>query len=96
MPRESDIERTFARWATSYRLLVVKLGSSWTRGLPDRMIIGPNARVLFLEFKRPGKKATKYQDYVHNLLRNYGFTVHVVDSVKEAKEISCKFFYQEK
>lgn len=94
--KESAIEGAFARWATSYRLVAVKLGSKWVRGLPDRMILGPGARVLFLEFKRPGESATKYQDFIHRMLRSYGFTVRVVDSVKEAKEICSKFFYQEK
>lgn len=75
--------------------MAIKLNIGGRRGLPDRMVIGPGGKVLFLEFKRPGEKATKYQFFIHNVLRNYGFTVYVVDSTKEAKELCVKFFYQE-
>jgi hypothetical protein len=54
-------------------------------GWPDLLILMPGARVLFMECKAPGKKATPIQLYVMGQLRELGFTAEVCDSVNSAR-----------
>ncbi len=50
-------------------------------GWPDRIFLYPMGRVVFIEFKLPGEKPRKVQEYVIGRLRAFGFTVAVVDSI---------------
>lgn len=64
--------------------LCLKFESPGFCGVPDRIILLPGGRVIFVETKAPGKKERARQEYVHDLLRRYGFEVfNTVDS--EAK-----------
>ena len=47
---------------------------------PDRIILLPKGRVIFLELKRPGATPRPGQIREHNRLRSLGFEVQVVDS----------------
>lgn len=49
--------------------------------LPDRIVLMPKGRIWFVEVKRPGKKPTRGQEYMHEKLRELGFSVWVVDSM---------------
>jgi len=51
-------------------------------GFPDRIILGPNRIVLFVEFKQVGKDPRKKQGHVHHTLRRLGFEVFVIDEWK--------------
>ena len=57
----------------------------WT-GVPDRLILLPGGRVYFAETKDRGKIPKRRQKYVHERLRELGFTVFVPDS-KEAVDL---------
>lgn len=62
------------------------------KGTPDRFgIIPPKGRILFVEVKRRGQKATPEQIDVHNELRAAGAIVIVADSIdsfiRQFKEI---------
>ena len=61
--------------------LSIKLLSNHFVGLPDRMCLFPNGRIVFVELKTTYKKPTKIQLHVHSLLRKLGFRVEVVDSL---------------
>ncbi len=52
-------------------------------GMPDRMILLPYGRIVFVELKRKGKTERKRQGYVQGLLRELGFTVYSSVSTKE-------------
>jgi len=39
-------------WATSQGALVLKVQGA--KGWPDRLILKPSGKVMFVEFKRPG------------------------------------------
>lgn len=47
--------------------------------VPD-YIFGKKGRVFFVEFKAPGKTATKPQDEEHKQMRKHGLTVYVCDT----------------
>lgn len=84
MKGEADEERKFVRWAANENLMALKMGTSVLRGLPDRIVIGPGAKILFLEFKSSKGKTRRFQDYIHGKLQRLGFKVFVVRSSEEA------------
>lgn len=71
----------------------LKFESPGFTGVPDRMILLPGAKVIFVELKQPGKTERKRQLYVHGLLRKLGFEVYAtVDSLEKIEAITrrCK------
>ena len=57
-----------------------KFVSPGNAGVPDRLVLWPNGRVVFAEMKAPGKKPTKLQIAQHTKIKALGFEVHVIDS----------------
>lgn len=51
-----------------------------------------NARVFFIEFKRPGGKLTELQAHCIDQLEEKGFVTYIVDSVEEGKKIFDREF----
>ena len=47
--------------------------------------------IIFIEFKRPGEKATAAQKKEHRKLRARGFEVYVIDNVEDAKRVLDEF-----
>ena len=58
----------------------IKLLSTHITGLPDRLCLLPNGKVLFVEIKTTKKKPTKIQLKVHQKLMDLGFRVEIVDN----------------
>ena len=56
-------------------------------GVPDRLMLSTGGRVVFIEFKAPGKKPTPLQAAWHEKLRALGFEVHVIDNVSDFEAI---------
>lgn len=91
MPRltleEEKIENKFVTWVRhNPPLICVKLNIQGNKGYPDRMILMPNGKAIFIEFKAPGKTAYLLQQYMHREMRKLGFAVEVHDTVKGAIE----------
>lgn len=85
--REKEIEKTMVDETRKKGGMALKLTSPSSSGLPDRMLLFPKGKVIFVELKAPGKKTRKLQDVVIEALRKLGFRVEVVDSKKRAKEV---------
>lgn len=81
--REHVIEQFLIKECKARGWLCLKFLSPSMAGLPDRMILAPGGRVVFVELKAPGQKPRRLQESVHNMLRQLGFSVCVLDS-KEA------------
>lgn len=70
---------------------VKKLGLCWkfispgVSGVPDRMVLLPGGRIIFVELKAPGEKARALQEYRHKQLRKLGFRVEIIDSIEGVK-----------
>ncbi len=80
--RESEIESKLREPIKQLGGLCLKLVCPGFTGVPDRLILLPGARVVFVELKAPGKKERPRQLYVQGLLRRLGFPVYsTVDSV---------------
>lgn len=54
--------------------------SPGNNGVPDRIVIIPGGRIIFVELKAPGKKPTALQQVQHDRLRVLGCDVRVIDS----------------
>lgn len=87
---ESAIERAVVEYARSKKCVAIKLTTMGPRGAsgwPDRLFLGPKRRVLWIEFKQPGKKPTPRQAAKMDLLRFFGWEPHVVDTVAQGKAL---------
>ena len=89
---EKDLERTFSeKLNRTKKVWVIKLLSTFIKGLPDRMILCQGGYVGFAEIKTTGKKPTKIQTYIHEKLRALGFKVFVIDD-RESGDAAISFF----
>lgn len=89
---EKDLERTFSeRLNGTKKVWVIKLLSTFVKGLPDRMVICQGGYVGFSEIKTTGKKPTKIQTHIHEKLRALGFKVFVIDDL-ESRDNAITFF----
>ena len=77
---EKDLERTFSeKLNRTKKVWVIKLLSTFIKGLPDRMILCQGGYVGFAEIKTTGKKPTKIQLLIHSKLEALGFKVFVFE-----------------
>lgn len=88
---ESQVEKAFLTGLRDLPVYWLKLNVRGRRGWPDRMLLLPRGRAVFVEFKRPGGKLSALQALVISNLRKQGFTVGVYDDVREA----LNFIYRE-
>lgn len=89
---EKDLERTFSdQLNRTKKVWVIKLLSTFIKGLPDRLILCKGGYVGFAEIKTTGKKPTKIQLYIHDKLRSLGFQVFIIDDI-ESRDIAISFF----
>ena len=82
---ESRVEASLKRAAESRGGLSVKLLGQI--GLPDRLILLPGPKILFVETKAPGKRPRKIQRWWHDKLRKLGFRVEVIDTPEQARAV---------
>ena len=81
MLRESAIEQKVCEIAKRHDWLTYKFVSPSNRGVPDRIFI-KDGRIVFIEFKAPGKKPTKLQAHTINKIRDAGCEVWICDNVE--------------
>lgn len=68
----------------------LKLLCQFVTGLPDRLVLLPNGVIFFAEIKSTGKKPTAVQLLVHERIRQLGFRVEIIDSLKQLEiTINC-------
>lgn len=82
--REKQVERALTTAVKARSGWAVKLTT--VSGIPDRMVLLPGGRIIFVELKAPGKNAEAHQTVVHNRLRRLGFEVVVLSSVSLVDE----------
>ena len=84
--RESVIEKKVSDYAKLLGWLAYKFSSPQNAGVPDHIYFKDNHTIL-IEFKAPGKKASKLQVRHIKRLQKQLIPVFVVDSVDKGKEI---------
>lgn len=67
--------------------MCIKLSPVFFIGIPDRLLLLPGGRALFVETKTTGKGPSKIQAYVHKQLRAIGFDVRVIDSTEGINQL---------
>lgn len=86
---EKSIEMAFVNWVVNnyptYKAL--KLTPEGTNGWADRLVLGPNKYMVFIEFKRPGEEVRPLQQFYHDYLTECDHVIEVCYSVEEAKEV---------
>ncbi|MEQ1975016.1 VRR-NUC domain-containing protein [Xenorhabdus sp. SGI240] len=78
--REDVIERHLVIEVKKAGGIAYKFVSPGRRGVPDRIVVLPNGRVIFVECKAPGEKPRPDQLREHERLRALGQEVVVLDS----------------
>lgn len=84
---ESFLENKFVKAVKKIGGLAVKFESPGMAGVPDRIVLLPGGKVLFVELKRPGQKPRPLQVKRIKDLEAMGFQVEVVDSVQRITEV---------
>lgn len=85
---EKIIERHMVEAIKNLGLLALKYSNATQSGYPDRLVLLPEGRVLWVELKSRGCKPTKLQQLRHAELRRMGHTVEVVDSLDAVAAIT--------
>ena len=89
---EKLIERKLRESVKKLGGVALKFSSAYHRGMPDRIVLMPGARIAFAELKTTGKKTTELQKKAIAELQTMGFKAEVIDSQesldKFLKEIS--------
>jgi len=87
---ESYIELKIRHHAEIRFCLTYKFSSPSRRGVPDRIFIH-KGNVMFVEFKRLGKKPSRLQQYTIDAMRKMGADVHVIDNIVDGKKLIDEF-----
>lgn len=78
--RESKIEKNLVVAVKQAGGTAYKWVSPGRRSVPDRIVLLPGGRIVFVECKSPGVKPRSDQLREHERLRKLGFEVVVLDS----------------
>jgi hypothetical protein len=84
--RESTIEQTVCAYAKSQGCLTLKLSGQNQKGQPDRMFLY-HGRILFVEFKAPGKRPTALQARWLERLTEHTFAATSCDNIEAGKRL---------
>lgn len=78
--RERDIEKYLRERVRAAGGRAYKFVSPGNAGVPDRLVLFPGARAVFVELKAPGRKPTTLQVAQQRRIAALGFEVLVIDS----------------
>ncbi|SDW31021.1 VRR-NUC domain-containing protein [Paenibacillus sp. PDC88] len=84
--RENKIEAYLRQKVKDLGGIAYKFVSPGNSGVPDRLVLLPGGRTLFVELKAPGKKPTKLQLMQHKRIQGLDHKVHVLDSKESVDE----------
>lgn len=84
---EKQIEQKLCSKAKALGGMAIKLNSLSVTGLPDRLVLLPNGKAVFIELKSPGKTMRPVQIKRKRQLEGLGFKVYCIDDVKQIEKI---------
>jgi hypothetical protein len=85
--RESSVEQVVVACAEARGGVAWKLNPAWTVGIPDRLVLLPPGRVVFVETKSEDGRVRKKQAWIHEKLRAMGFRVEIPWTTDEVREL---------
>ncbi|HAK42878.1 MAG TPA: VRR-NUC domain-containing protein [Clostridium sp.] len=83
---ESKIERYLKKQIELLGGQALKFVSPGVSGVPDRIVLLPHGKIIFIELKAPGKKVRPIQEYQIKKIRALGFRVEIIDSIEKVDE----------
>lgn len=78
--QESQLERRLKREVKKLGGKALKFESPGMSGVPDRIVLLPEGRLIFVEMKAPGERLRPLQEKRKRELEALGFQVEVIDS----------------
>ncbi|MCC8136238.1 MAG: VRR-NUC domain-containing protein, partial [Ruminococcus sp.] len=85
--KESRIERHLVDGVKKLGGMCIKFTSPGTPGVPDRIILTADGRIIFVELKTETGRLAKIQRYVIGELQKRGADVRVVKGLDEVKAL---------
>jgi len=89
--REKAIEAYLRDQVKSVGGKAYKFVSPGNAGVPDRLVLFPGGRVVFVELKAPGQKPTNLQKAQARKINSLGFQVFVIDSKAKANDFISQY-----
>jgi len=91
---ESEIETKIRKYVRKEypEILFLKFTSPGRRGVPDRVLLGPEGKKLWMELKRPGGKIRRLQERFIAQLNQMGHRAVILDNIESAKLIISEVF----
>ncbi len=77
---EKDVENYLVKRVKEIGGCAYKFNSASRRAVPDRLVLVPGKKAIFVELKAPGKTASNAQTREHWKLFNLGYGTLVIDS----------------
>lgn len=90
---EKLVERKLVELVKINNGMCIKLLCDQLIGLPDRLCLFPNHKIVFVETKTTGQKPRRIQAYMHKKLRALDFRVEVIDSIKGVEQFIDSIIY---
>ncbi|MBU3159876.1 VRR-NUC domain-containing protein [Clostridium frigoris] len=84
---EKHLEQVLTKEVKKLGGLALKFVSPGMAGVPDRLVLIPNARIVFIELKAPGKKMRPLQLKRKQQLEALGFKVYCIDSFNAVDDL---------
>ena len=84
---ETDIEDDAVKLGYRFEFVGLKFKSPSLNGGPDRIFLGNNEHIFFIEFKKKDGRLKANQIQFHKGLRKKGFRVYVCWHLKEAEKV---------
>lgn len=85
--REKEIESYLREQVKVRDGKAYKFTSPGNAGVPDRLVLLPGGRAVFVELKAPGKTSTALQQVQQRRIRELGFPVYEADSREKVDQI---------
>lgn len=90
--KESCIEKQLEKMVRKKSGLCFKFVSPGSPGVPDRIVITPDGRIIFVELKTETGSLQKIQQWQIERLRNCGADVRVIKGLQEVKDFVREVF----
>ena len=91
---EKVVERKLVEAVKANGGMCIKLLCDQLTGLPDRMCLFPNHKIVFVELKTTGRKPKRIQLFIHDKLRALGFRVEVIDSIEGVEQFINNIIFE--
>ena len=85
--REKAVEKYLRRRLEMLGLKCIKFIPDLVNGMPDRLVLLPGRRVMWVELKTDNGKLSEVQRYQHKVLENLGQEVVVVWNREQVDEL---------